>query len=156
MQRKDTTKQEHITLLKPKAGPGKGPNVPDFLMVEPDEDTKKLQMHKQQLLEAVKPTEKSISAVRIFISSCAYGTAISMAQVGAQSRRSLQVMKTPELAQGFDDPEIMKAVEEIGKNPKLIQTKYANNAKVAQFYRAMAGHVGQQLSALGGAEKTVS
>lgn len=54
-------------------------------------------------------------------------------------------MSTPDLAGGFDDPAIMRAVEEIGKNPQLIHTKYANNAKVAQFYKAMAAHVGQQL-----------
>jgi hypothetical protein len=65
-------------------------------------------------------------------------------------------MKTPELAQGFEDPAIMQAVEEISKNPGLIRTKYANNTKVAQFYKAMAGHVGRQLSALGGAGNKVS
>lgn len=69
---------------------------------------------------------------------------------------TLQVMETPELAQGFDDPEIMKAVEEIGKNPELIKTRYANNAKVARFYKAMAGHVGQQLIEKGGAGKKLS
>jgi hypothetical protein len=55
----------------------------------------------------------------------------------------------PELAAGFDDHEVMKAVEEIGRNPSLIHTKYKSNAKVASFYKAMAGHVGQRLTDLG-------
>lgn len=166
MQQREKGKKDELPLIKPKAGSAKGPSIPDFLMVEPDENTKKMEMQKQQLLEAIKPTEKSISAVCILClpllclrSVSGHSLPALAAHVWADQQEGgcmLQVMETPALAQGFDDPEIMKAVEEIGKNPSRIQTKYANNAKVAQFYKAMAGHVGQQLTALGGSGKKVS
>lgn len=156
MQLKGEGKEDHIPMIKPKAGAGKGPSIPDFLMVEPDETTKKLEVQKQQLLEAIKPTEKSISTVWICSSFCVHVVWLVEPLCSIHPVPMMQVMQTPELAQGFDDPEIMKAVEEIAKNPSLIQTKYANNVKVAQFYQAMAGHVGQQLTALGGAGKKVS
>jgi hypothetical protein len=57
----------------------------------------------------------------------------------------MQIAKNPELMAGFGDSEVMRAVEEIGKDPSLIKTKYANDARVANFYRMMAGHVGQRL-----------
>lgn len=58
-------------------------------------------------------------------------------------------MQHPDLAAGFDDPEVMKAVQEIGGNPRLMQTKYSQNKKVQRFYAAMAGHVGQRLTSIG-------
>lgn len=61
----------------------------------------------------------------------------------------MQAMQSPDLAAGFDDPEVMRAVQEIGSNPKLMQTKYAKNKKVQRFYAAMAGHVGQRLTSIG-------
>ena len=67
MQQNGKGKKDEIPLIKPKAGTAKGPSIPDSLMVEPDENTKKMEMQKQQLLEAIKPTEKSISAVWILI-----------------------------------------------------------------------------------------
>jgi hypothetical protein len=64
MQQADKTKMDRIPLLKPKVASGKGPRIPDFLIVEPDEATKKIEVQKQQLLEAIKPTEESIADVR--------------------------------------------------------------------------------------------
>lgn len=46
---------------------------------------------------------------------------------------------------GFSDPDVMRAVDEIGKDPSLVKTKYAKDAKVARFYRLMAAHVGNRL-----------
>lgn len=66
----------------------------------------------------------------------------------------LQVMQSPDLAAGFDDPEVMRAVQDIGSNPGLMRTKYANNKKVQRFYAAMAGHVGQRLTTMGTSSKT--
>ena len=54
------------------------------------------------------------------------------------------VMQKPELISGFDDPEVMKAVGEIAKDPSAVK-KYANNAKVRKFYEAMGMFVGNQL-----------
>ena len=68
MQPNGKGKKDNIPLIKPKPRAGKGPSIPDFLMVEPDAKTKKIEMQKQQLLEAIKPTEKSISAVWILAS----------------------------------------------------------------------------------------
>jgi suppressor of tumorigenicity protein 13 len=49
-----------------------------------------------------------------------------------------KVLGDPGLMAGFDDPEVMRAVEEVSKNPAAM-AKYQSNPKVANFYRAMAG-----------------
>jgi len=49
-----------------------------------------------------------------------------------------KVLGDPALLAGFDDPEVMRAVEEVSKNPAAM-VKHQSNPKVAKFYRAMAG-----------------
>lgn len=48
----------------------------------------------------------------------------------------------------FEDPEVMRAVDEIAKDPSAMK-KYAGNAKVQRFYRLMAGHVADRLHHVG-------
>ena len=43
---------------------GTGPEIPDFLRVQPDEREVKLQKHKAELLDKLKPTQDSVSQVR--------------------------------------------------------------------------------------------
>ena len=63
-----------------------------------------------------------------------------------------KVMGDPSLLEGFDDPEVMKAVEEISKDPSAMM-KYQNNPKVIKFYQKMAGFVGDRLTDLGEKEQ---
>lgn len=53
-------------MLKGKKGSGfgqGGPSIPDFLRVEPDEQTKKLEEVKGKLVNALKPTPESIAQI---------------------------------------------------------------------------------------------
>jgi hypothetical protein len=59
-------------------------------------------------------------------------------------------MENVELLACFEDPNIMKAVHEIAVKPELIRTKYSKDARLQAFYRAMAGHVGEQLMGAAG------
>lgn len=56
----------------------------------------------------------------------------------------VQIMGNPEVLGMFEDAEVMRAVDEIAKNPSAMK-KYANNGKVQRFYRLMAGHVADRL-----------
>lgn len=61
-----------------------------------------------------------------------------------------KVMQNPALLSGFDDPEVMRAVDEIAKDPTAF-AKYRNNKKVLAFYQQMAGFVGERLTEKGSA-----
>ena len=59
-----------------------------------------------------------------------------------------EVLNNADLMSGFDDPEVMRAVDDIAKDPRNMR-KYANNPKVLQFYSRMAGMVGNRLEKMG-------
>ena len=59
-----------------------------------------------------------------------------------------EVMGDKDLLAGFDDPEVMRAVDDVAKNPRNI-AKYADNPKVLAFYSKMAGMVGNRLEKMG-------
>ncbi|GFH24194.1 hsc70-interacting protein, partial [Haematococcus lacustris] len=64
---------------------------------------------------------------------------------GKQAEPGIQ--SNQELVRGFDDSEVMAAVEDITRNPDNMK-KYKGNRKVEAFYKAMAGMAGQRLSSL--------
>ena len=62
-----------------------------------------------------------------------------------------KVLGDPNLLSGFDDPEVMRAVEEISKDPSAM-ARHQNNPKVAKFYRAMAGMMASRCDELAAQE----
>ncbi|KAJ9505538.1 hypothetical protein QJQ45_028048 [Haematococcus lacustris] len=124
------SKADIITLTGKQAEPGRGgPAIPDFLRVEPDDMEKRM-----------------LEVCGLMVWQCrgqgpvAVGTAAtSAAERGIQSNQ--------ELVRGFDDSEVMAAVEDITRNPDNMK-KYKGNRKVEAFYKAMAGMAGQRLSSL--------
>lgn len=116
------TLPDGITVLTGKKdGLGRGgQTIPDFLRVEPDEQTKRLDEIKGKLVNALKPTPETV------------------AKLGSN----------PDLMAGFNDPEVMAAVEEIKIDPSKGFSKYKNNQKVQAFYRAMAMFAGNQLETI--------
>ncbi|KAJ9509529.1 hypothetical protein QJQ45_001979 [Haematococcus lacustris] len=114
------SKADIITLTGRQAEPGRGgPAIPDFLRVEPDEREKRMLEVKSKLASALQPTPDMIQAIQ----------------------------SNQELVRGFDDPEVMAAVEDITRDPDNMK-KYKGNRKVEAFYKAMAGMAGQRLSSL--------
>jgi len=117
-----STVKDEIPMLRGKKdaiGSG-GPAIPDFMRLPPDEREQQYQKVKGQMLHALKPTPDMIS----------------------------KVAQDPALLAGFDDPEVMAAVNEIAKDPAALK-KYQNNAKVLAFYKAMAGVMGEKLQKMG-------
>lgn len=98
-------------------------SIPDFLRLDPSEEQKKLNEVKDGLFKALKPTQETLASV----------------------------MQDPVLLAGFDDPEVMAAVNEIAKDPGAMR-KYAGNPKVRKFYEAMGTFVGNQLEKKGGSK----
>jgi len=98
----------------------KKPQIPDFLRVEPDADEKKYQKVRGELLDALKPTPDMMG----------------------------KIQQNPDLLTGFEDPEVMAAVNDVAQNPQHM-AKYRNNKKVQAFYAAMAGLMGQKLEGMG-------
>lgn len=90
--------------------------IPEFLKLKPDEDAIKYAQAKQQLVDALKPTPDMINTLT----------------------------QNPELLSGFDDPEVMAAVNEVAQNPQAMK-KYAGNPKVVKFYAAMGQFLGSKL-----------
>lgn len=97
-----------------------GPAIPDFMRIQPDEQALKYQAMKSQMLEALKPDESMV---------------MDMAKDGA-------------LVALFDDPEVMKAVDEVAKSPAAF-AKYSKNAKVMKFYELMGNFCGGKLQQKG-------
>ncbi|CAG9465840.1 unnamed protein product [Pedinophyceae sp. YPF-701] len=93
--------------------------IPDFMRVE-QEPVPGLEEVKQKVTEAMKPTKDMMG----------------------------QVMSDAKLMAGFDDPEVMAAVQDVASNPGAI-SKYKDNKKVLEFYQAMAGLVGDRLTKTG-------
>ena len=53
-------------------------------------------------------------------------------------------MQSEELLAGFDDPEVMAAVNDVAANPQSI-SKYKNNKKVQMFYAKMGQIMAKKL-----------
>lgn len=117
---KPKAKEEEIPMLraKPKA-PNAPKDIPEGFRVQLEDEEKARKM-KEELKSALKPDQATLG----------------------------QVMQDPTLMAGFDDPEVMAAVDEIAKDPSKM-AKHANNPKVMRFYQAMAGMVGQKLTKMG-------
>ena len=106
--------------------------IPEFLRVDPQQGGGAFPSHleaefKEKLTTAMKPTPDMMG----------------------------KVLGDPNLLSGFDDPEVMRAVEEISKDPSAM-ARHQNNPKVAKFYRAMAGMMASrcdELAAQEGGEK---
>jgi len=117
---KGTTADENMVFLKgKKTTTAGGREIPDFMRVEV-EGSEAAEKMKKELLDKLKPDKHTVD----------------------------EVMKNQGLMSGFDDPEVMQAVEEISKNPQAMR-KYQNNPKVLAFYQQMAGMVGQRLEKMG-------
>jgi Asp-tRNA(Asn)/Glu-tRNA(Gln) amidotransferase B subunit len=96
-----------------------GAAIPDFMRVEVEGSESAAKM-KKELLETLKPDKETVD----------------------------EVMGNQALMSGFDDPEVMAAVEDVARDPKNM-AKYANNPKVTRFYQQMAGMVGRRLEKKG-------
>eukprot|EP00192_Tetraselmis_astigmatica_P019436 CAMPEP_0117651850 /NCGR_PEP_ID=MMETSP0804-20121206/2312_1 /TAXON_ID=1074897 /ORGANISM="Tetraselmis astigmatica, Strain CCMP880" /LENGTH=210 /DNA_ID=CAMNT_0005457855 /DNA_START=163 /DNA_END=795 /DNA_ORIENTATION=+ len=113
---KTHTDKEEVTVLKGKQGGLSGPRIPEFFRLDPSEEENKLNEMKDGLVKALKPTEGTMK----------------------------DVMANPDLLAGFDDPEVMAAVNEVAKDPSAMK-KHTANPKVRKFYEAMGMFVGNQL-----------
>ena len=112
--------EEDIVFLRgKKTTTAGGKDIPDFMRVEV-EGSEAAEKMKKELMDKLKPDKDTVD----------------------------EVMKNQSLMSGFDDPEVMKAVDEIAKNPQAMR-KYQNNPKVLAFYQQMAGMVGQRLEKMG-------
>ncbi|GIL72911.1 hypothetical protein Vretimale_4563 [Volvox reticuliferus] len=110
---------EEIPMIRAKAGLGSGPMIPDFLRVEPDEQQKRFQAMKADLVDKLKPTPDTIT----------------------------KIGQDQSLLAAFDDPEIMAAVNDIAANPQNFK-KYKDKPKVLAFYSAMGKLMGEKLEAI--------
>lgn len=92
---------EEIPLIRAKKGLGSGPVIPDFLRVEPDEQEKRFAAYKADLVKKLQPTPDTMA----------------------------KIAQDPTLLAGFDDPEVMTAVNDIAANPQNMK-KYKDKPKV--------------------------
>ncbi|DBA80563.1 hypothetical protein WJX77_004650 [Trebouxia sp. C0004] len=97
-----------------------GSAVPDMFMIPPDEQEKQYAAMRRKLTEELMPTEDTIK----------------------------QIARNENLLAGFDDPEVMRAVQDVAQNPANIQ-KYKNNKKVQAFYQQMGSVMAQRCDELG-------
>lgn len=113
---------DEMPILRGKAGGASlGPDIPDFLRLQPDAEALKYEAMKKDLTAKLAPSAATLE----------------------------EVMKHPELMTMFDDPEVMKAVDEIGKDPSKAATKYRDNKRVQAFYGAFGQMMGEKLEAIG-------
>jgi|MDSW01.2.fsa_nt_gb hypothetical protein len=110
---------EMVFLRGSKTRAAGGKEIPDFMRVEV-EGTEAAARMKRELVEKLKPDKQTVD----------------------------EVMGDKDLLAGFDDPEVMRAVDDVAKNPRNI-AKYADNPKVLAFYSRMAGMVGNRLEKMG-------
>ena len=108
-------KEEIVFLKGKKTNVAGGADIPDFMRVEVEGSEAAAKM-KKELLESLKPDKETVDTV----------------------------LGNKNLMAGFDDPEVMAAVEDVARDPKNM-AKYANNPKVIRFYQNMAGMVGDKL-----------
>ena len=62
------------------------------------------------------------------------------------------VMQNADLMKGFDNPEVMQAVNDIAKNPENVK-KYKNNPQVMAFYQSMAKTMASRFEQLAAEEE---
>ena len=60
-----------------------------------------------------------------------------MQNVKTQNADVQNVMQNADLMKGFDNPEVMQAVNDIAKNPENVK-KYKDKPQVMAFYQSMA------------------
>ncbi|GFR41278.1 hypothetical protein Agub_g1953 [Astrephomene gubernaculifera] len=114
---KPSSAVEEIPMIRAKQPhAGSGPAIPDFLRVEPDEYEKRYAAAKADLLDKLKPSPDVVS----------------------------KIGQDPQLLAGFDDPEVMAAVNDIAANPGNFK-KYKDKPKVLAFYAAMGKLMGEKL-----------
>ena len=116
--------------LQVRAAPGasadslrSGKQVPDFMKLPEGEKERQAKAFKKQLTEALKPTPDMMRGITA----------------------------DEDLLAGFEDPEVMKAVDEIAKDPTAMR-KHQNNPKVIDFYKRMSGMMAGQLENMGSAQ----
>ncbi|QDZ26102.1 hypothetical protein HOP50_20g86690 [Chloropicon primus] len=100
-------------------GQGSQTKVPEWMKIDPNSDQAKLMQMKEKVADAMKPTADMMQ----------------------------NVMQNPDLMKGFDNPEVMQAVNDIAKNPENIK-KYQNNPQVMAFYQSMAGTMAKRFEQL--------
>ncbi|KAA6419314.1 MAG: hypothetical protein FRX49_10713, partial [Trebouxia sp. A1-2] len=108
------------SLATPHIKARQGPAVPDMFMIPPDEQEMQYAAMRKRMTEELMPTEDTIKEI-----------------AGNES-----------LLAGFDDPEVMRAVQDVAQNPANIQ-KYKNNEKVQVFYQQMGSVMAQRCDELG-------
>lgn len=111
-----TKSKEDEEVIHIKANPSKAKAIPASFMLDHDAQTQQLNNMKQKVADALKPTPELMKTVT----------------------------SNQQLLSGFDDPEVMAAVNEVAQNPSSFK-KYANNAKVVAFYKEMANFAGNHL-----------
>ena len=110
---------EMVFLKGKKTTTASGAQIPDFMRVEV-EGSEAAEKMKKELMNKLKPDKQTVD----------------------------EVLNNADLMSGFDDPEVMRAVDDVAKDPRNMR-KYANNPKVLQFYSRMAGMVGNRLEKMG-------
>lgn len=83
--------------------------VPSFMIIPPTVEEQQLNAAKEKLIEALRPTRESVE----------------------------RVQQNVTLAAGFDDPDVMAAVNDIARDPSAA-ARHMKNPKVQQFYSQMA------------------
>ena len=105
-------------------GQGSQTKVPEWMKIDPNSDQAKLMQMKEKVADAMKPTADMMQ----------------------------NVMQNQDLMKGFDNPEVMQAVNDIAKNPENIK-KYKNNPQVMAFYQSMAGTMAKRFEQLAAEEE---
>lgn len=114
-----SSEPEMVFLKGKKTTTASGAQIPDFMRVEV-EGSEAAEKMKKELMNKLKPDKQTVD----------------------------EVLNNADLMSGFDDPEVMRAVDDVAKDPRNMR-KYANNPKVLQFYSRMAGMVGNRLEKMG-------
>ena len=114
-----SSEPEMVFLKAKKTTTASGAQIPDFMRVEV-EGSEAAEKMKKELMNKLKPDKQTVD----------------------------EVLNNADLMSGFDDPEVMRAVDDVAKDPRNMR-KYANNPKVLQFYSRMAGMVGNRLEKMG-------
>ncbi|KAL3156058.1 hypothetical protein ABBQ32_013046 [Trebouxia sp. C0010 RCD-2024] len=99
------------------------PAVPSSFVIPPNEQERQYAAMRQKLADDLMPTEDSI--------------------------RQISGNKT--LLAGFDDPEVMRAVNDVAQNPADIR-KYMSNKKVQAFYQQMGSVMASRCDELGASQ----
>lgn len=99
------------------------PAVPSSFVIPPSEQERQYAAMRKKLTDDLMPTEDSIR----------------------------QIASNKSLLAGFDDPEVMRAVHDVGQNPANIH-KYKSNQKVQSFYQQMGSIMATRCDELGASQ----